>query len=87
MVEIEPELDACVETKARRQYKQTLSELLKKGEDKELSEKLEVLRLFLESTDFNKLRSEYEKHLLKGKRVKFALSLEKGKPKYEMKII
>jgi len=46
-----------------------------------------MLRLFIESADFNKLRSESEKHLLEGKRVKFILHLEEGKPKYEMKII
>ena len=76
-----------METKAKRQHRQILSELLKKGEQGELAERLETLRLFLESTDFNKLRSESEKHLLEGRRVKFILYLEKGKPKYEMKII
>ena len=49
-------------------------------------EKLETLRLFLESTEFSKLRSESEKHLIAGKKVKFTLYLEEGKPKYEMKI-
>ena len=86
-IEIEPELSACVETKARRQYEQILSELLKKGEEERLAEKLEILRLFLESTDFSKLRNEYEKHLLEERGVKFTLHLEKGKPKYGMRII
>ena len=76
-----------METKAKRQYNQILSELLKKGEEEELTEKLETLRLFLESADFNKLRSESEKHLVEGKGVKFILYLEKGMPKYEMKIM
>ena len=76
-----------METQAKRQYQQMLSELLKKGEEGELAEKLEILRLFLESADFNRLRSESEKHLLEGKRVKFILYLEEGKPKHEMKII
>ena len=76
-----------METQAKRQYNQILSELLKKGEEGELAEKLEILRLFLESTDFSKLRSESEKHLLEGRRVKFILHLEKEKPKYEMRII
>jgi len=76
-----------VETQAKRQYKQILSELLKKGEEGELAEKLEILRLFLESADFNKLRSESEKHLTEGRRVKFILYLEKRQPKYEMRII
>lgn len=76
-----------METKAKRQYNQVLGELLKKGEEGELTEKLETLRLFLDSADFNKLRSESEKHLVEGKGVKFILYLEKGKPKYEMKIM
>ncbi len=63
-----------------------MSKLLKKSEELELVEKLELLRLFLESADFNKLRSEFEKHLVAGKKVKFILPLEEGKPKYEMKI-
>ena len=76
-----------METQAKRHYNQILSKLLKKGEEGELAEKLEILRLFLESADFNKLRSESEKHLLEGKGVKFILHLEKGMPKYEMKIM
>ena len=68
-IELEPELDACVETQAKRRYNQIVSELLNKGEEKELAEKLEILRLFLESADFNKLRSESERHLLEGRKV------------------
>ena len=75
-----------METKAKRQYEQILSELLEKGEEEELAEKLEMLRLFLESTDFSKLRNESEKHLVEGRKVKFILYLEEGKPKYEMEI-
>ena len=85
-IEIEPELSACVETKAKREYQKTLSELLRKGEERELQERLETLRFFLEATDFKELRKEYERHLIEGRRVKFILYLEKGKPKYEMKI-
>ena len=86
-VEIEPELSACVETKAKRQYNEILSKLLNKGKEGELAEKLGILRLFLETTDFSKLRSESEKHLLAGRGVKFILYLEKGEPKYEIEII
>ena len=76
-----------METQAKRQYNQILSGLLKQGDEGELAEKLEILRLFLESADFSRLRSESEKHLLEGKGVKFILHLEKGMPKHEMKII
>ncbi len=73
-------------TKARQQYEQILSELLNKGEAGELGEKMEILRLFLESTDFSQLRNQYEKHLLAEKKVKFIIYLANGKPEYEMKI-
>jgi len=76
-----------VEAKAKREYNNTLSELFKKGEQEGLTEKFELLRLFLESTDFSRLRNEYEKHLIEGRRVKFILYMVAGKPKYEMKII
>ena len=76
-----------METQAKRQYEQILGELLKQGKEKGLAEKLETLKLFLESADFNKLRSESEKHLIEGKRVKFILYLGKRKPKYEMKVM
>ena len=76
-----------METKAKRQYNQIASELIKKGKEDELAKRLELLKLFLEYADFNKLRSESEKHLLEEKKVKFVLHLEEGKPEYEMKII
>jgi hypothetical protein len=76
-----------VEAQAKKRYEQLHRELLKKGGEAGLGQKLEILRLFLESADFGKLRSESEKYLLDGKRVKFVLSLAKGKLKYEMKII
>jgi len=75
-----------VETKAKRLYNQLLGELLDKGEEGELGERLETLRLFLESADFSKLRSESEKHLVEGKRVRFTIHLEEGKPEYQMKV-
>ena len=90
---MEPELSACVETKAKQQYDQILGELLKKvelvkkGEGGDAAEKLEILRSFLESTDFSKLRREYEKYLLEDRKVKFILYSVKGKPEYEIKII
>ena len=85
-IEIEPELSACIETKSKREYQTTLSALLKKGEQSELQERLEILRLFLETTDFKQLRGEYEKYLIAGRRVRFILHREEDKPKYDMKI-
>jgi hypothetical protein len=57
-IELKPNLSSCIETLSKREYEQTLNLLLKKGSvDEELGERLEVLRLFLESADFGHLRS------------------------------
>ena len=72
--------------KAKAEYQNALRRVLKKGDNGKPGERLEILRLFIESTDFGKLRSEYEKHLVEGKRVKFRLYLANGKPSYEMQI-
>jgi hypothetical protein len=85
-IDLEPELSACVETKAKREYQKTLGKLLTEAEGEELQERLETLRLFLETTDFKRLREEYEKYLIAGRRVRFTLRLEKGKPRYEVKV-
>jgi len=77
---LEPNLSSCIETLAKREYEKALSTILKAGtEDEELSERMEVLRLFLESTDFGALRSRYEKYLEEGKKVKFRISCTNGK--------
>ena len=86
-IELEPELDACVETQAKRHYNQAMRQLLEKGKNKELEEKLETLKLFLESADFTKLRRESEPYLVAGRKVKFAVHLKNGKPEYEMKVL
>jgi len=75
-----------VQTQAKREYNKTFSELLNQAENEELAEKIELLRLFLESADFKKLRGESEKHLQEGKEVIFRLYLEDGKPEYEMTV-
>lgn len=69
-----------METQAKRQYNQLLRQLLEKDASTELTEKAEVLRLFLESADFNKLRAESEKHLLAGRKVIFIVHLERPAP-------
>jgi hypothetical protein len=86
-IELEPTLSSCIETLAKREYEKALNTILRTGtEDKELSQKLETLRLFLESTDFGDLRSRYEKHLEEGKKIKFKIYSIKGKVTYELTI-
>lgn len=84
-IEIKPTLTACIETLTKKEYERTLNLLLKKGPvDEELGERLEVLRLFLESTDFAHLRSQYEGYLDEGKEVTFLIFMEEGKVGYKM---
>lgn len=79
MITLEPDLASCAQTVAKREYEHIMRELLRTGkENKELHESLETLKLFLESTDFGKLRSEYEKYLLEGKRVRLYLRKVEG---------
>ncbi len=56
-------------------------------EDRKLEEKIELLKAFLESMDFKKLRSQSERYLIEGKEVRFVISWKEGKPSYEMVVI
>jgi len=55
--------------------------------DKKLEDRIELLKAFLESVDFKKLRSDSERHLVQGKKVRFAIRWKEGKPSYEMVVI
>ena len=69
-IELEPNLSSCIQTLAQREYKQALNTLLKTGtEDAGLLERLEMLRLFLESTDFGALRTGMKNISKKAKRL------------------
>jgi hypothetical protein len=84
-LELEPSLSSCIETLAKREYEKALSTILRTGtEDEELSERMEVLRLFLESTDFGAIRSCYERYLEEGKKVKFTIYSTRGKGSYKL---
>lgn len=85
-IELIPTLDLCIEGTARQEYKNSAYEYMQSGKrDKKLEKKIELLRIFLETADFRKLRAESEKQLIEGKKVRFILTSEKGKPRYEMK--
>ena len=86
-IELVPDLDHCIETVAKREHAAVLKQLLTPGKgNKELEEKLKILRLFLERADFRQLRSKSERLLTEGKRVRFLVYLEEGMPKYEMHV-
>ena len=83
-IELKPNLLRCIDTLSKEEYERTLNLLLKKGPvDEELGERLEALRLFLESTDFGHLRSQYERYLTEGKKVTFLIYPEEGKATYK----
>ncbi len=85
-IELVPDLSHCIETVAKQEYRQRLQEYLKRGEENpELEERIELLKRFLETADFHKLRRESEKHLVEGKRVKFIITLQGGELTHELK--
>jgi hypothetical protein len=84
-IELVPDLSHCIETVARKEYENLARSYLQAGKGgSELGEKIELLRSFLESADFRKLRKQSEGYLLKGQKVKFILYREHGKAKYKM---
>jgi hypothetical protein len=84
-IELKPNLSSCIETLSKKEYEQTLSLLLKEGSaDEKLGERLEVLRLFLESADFGHLRSQYEGYLTEGKDVTFLIYPEGERVNYKL---
>ena len=77
-VELIPDLSHCIETVAKIEHAAVSKQLLTPGQrNKELEEKLEILRLFLETANFKKLRAESEKRLMEGKKVKFMVYRDK----------
>ena len=86
-VELIPDLSHCIETVARTEYTAASKQLLASTQRrKDLEEKLEVLKLFLEAGDFRKLRAESERMLTEGRKVRFIVYRDKG-VKCEMQVI
>ena len=73
-VELFPSLSHCIETTARKEFWNSVNQYMGSGhKDKKLEDKIELLKAFLESTDFKKLRSQSEGYLVEGKKVKFVI--------------
>lgn len=86
-LKLEPNISHCIETVAKRQYNRVLNVLLKgEAENEQLLEELELLRLFLETGDFRKLRGISEEFLRNGRRLEFILRSINGPPGYEIEI-
>ena len=86
-IELIPSLSHCIETVAKEEYWGSVNSYMGSGqESKELEQRIELLKAFLESMDFKKLRRESESHLIEGKTVKFIIYWKQDKPSYEMVI-
>lgn len=86
-ITFEPDLSTCIQTLARKQHERIVRQLLKPGPgNPELEQKAEMLRMFLESTDFSRLRREYEPYLAEGNRVTLTLRLMTDRTEYDIKI-
>jgi len=87
-IELIPDLTHCIETVTKREYEETMRQLLAGGaeSDEQLGKKFEILRIFLEAMDFKRLRQESEKYLVEGRTVKFMFYLEDGAPEYQMRV-
>jgi len=84
-IELVPSLSHCIETAARDEFWNSANQYMEGGQkDKELEEKIELLKAFLESADFKRLRSDSERHLVQGRKVRFVIRRTDGKPSYEM---
>ena len=71
-VELTPDLTHCIETVAKTEHATVLKQLLEPGQgNRELEDKLEILRLFLETADLKQLRAESEKRLTEGRKVRW----------------
>jgi len=85
-IELIPDLSQCIETTAKKEYENTLRQILATEANEQLEEKTETLKLFLQTADFKKLRAESEQHLLTGKNVRFIIYLKGGALKYDMQV-
>ncbi|MCD6599382.1 MAG: hypothetical protein J7L19_02260 [Dehalococcoidia bacterium] len=84
-VELLPSLSHCIETVAREKFWNLVNKCMENAqENKEMGSNIELLKAFLESMDFKKLRRESEEYLTQGRAVKFTVYWKAGKPSYNM---
>jgi hypothetical protein len=77
----------CIKCLGEHELNNCLLELLRaEGNESDLIQRFELLVSFLKSPESVKLRDESEKQLAEGKEVTVRISIEDGKPKYEIKI-
>jgi hypothetical protein len=77
----------CVKCLAEEELNKCLIGLLRgEGDDKELTQRFEMLVSFLKSPESQRLRDESERYLSEGKQVSVRIYFVDGKPKYELKV-
>ena len=80
-------MEHCIEAVAKQKYAKIVGQLLASGaHDPKLLEIVGLLKDFLETADFRKLRAESERHLVEGRHVKFVVYAEGGVSRYEIRI-
>ncbi|MEA3298371.1 MAG: hypothetical protein U9Q31_02555 [Chloroflexota bacterium] len=85
IVELSPSLSRCIEATARDEFGNVSRTMIQGASDSDVLEaRFELLKAFLETADFKKLRCESEKYLIQGKSVKFEIYWHKGHLSYEM---
>ena len=85
-VEMVPDLEHCIQTRARQEHAAAMGRILSGDESPDLEQRLELLQAFLEEADFSRLRRESEAHLAQGRRVKFVLSGFPGRWNVQMAV-
>ena len=84
-IELIPDSSHCIETVAKKEYENLKHIFLRNSScDQDFETKFELLRMFLEQSDFRKLRKESDDYLQKKQKIKFVIYQEQGKLKYKI---
>ncbi len=87
-IQFEPDLSHCIQALAKSEYDRIIKELLESGTGNMQNEQqVEMLRQFLEETDFNKLRSKYEPYLVEEKRIRFTIGPMADETGYSFEVL
>ena len=85
---LEPTLSHCIEALAREEFERLKRSLIEsESGDETIATRLEILRSFLVSTDFPRLRGAYEPHLTQGRQVRFVIWQEGERAAFRVKVI
>jgi len=87
-VELFPTLDHCIESAAREEFWRLVNRYLEGGGgNHEVEGRIDLLKGFLESADFGRLRSQSEAYMAEGMNVKFVICWKEGQPYCQMAVI